>query len=167
MFTRNVSVVALGGFLIAGLAACSSTPSPDAAAKAPAAAPSAAPAVSATTAPPADPTPTAKAGGSTKKPQDKGASANCPVTAGTLRAAIKKEHPSWGEQELTAITCYQDYAISTRRAATSGADTEVETFRYTGGAWQTFTGGSGGYCDGVPEDVSKYFRAHGRAGCES
>ncbi|GAA3961118.1 hypothetical protein [Actinoplanes auranticolor] len=165
MFTRSVPVVALGALLVAGLAACSSTASPDAA-KAPAAAPSAAPAVSATT-PPADPTPTDKAGGSTKKSQDKGASANCPVTAGTLRAAIKKEHPSWGEQELTGITCYQDYAISTRRAAGSGADTEVETFRYTGGAWQTFTGGSGGYCDGVPEDVTEYFRDHGRAGCES
>jgi hypothetical protein len=165
MSARSVSFAALGGLLIFGLAACGST-GDDTTAQKPVATPSAAPAVSATTSAPAA-EPTGQSGQGGKKTDPEGDSANCPVTAGTLRAALKKEHPSWGEQELTGITCYQDYAISTRRAAASGADTEVETFRYTGGAWQTFTGGSGGYCDGVPEDVTKYFRAHGRAGCES
>ncbi|WP_433726005.1 hypothetical protein ACQP2Y_08140 [Actinoplanes sp. CA-051413] len=161
MSTRSGSFVALGSLLIVGLAACDSTGTENTAAKAPAAA-SSAPAVSATETAPATQKPTDKAG-----EEGKGGSASCPVTTATLLAAIKKEHPDWGKQELTDITCHKDYAISTRRAVDPQGDTEVETFRYTDGAWRTFVGGSDGYCKGVPEDVTKYFRAHGREGCQS
>ncbi|GAA3345218.1 hypothetical protein GCM10020358_51430 [Amorphoplanes nipponensis] len=170
MFTRSGPFLALGALLLAGLAACESGAG-DTAAKAPVAPPSAAPAVSATTtaAPGVSATSSAPAGGKTsgQPAPGGGAAANCPVSAATLLAAVKKEHPGWGEQELTEITCYRNFAISTRRAADPGADTEVQTFRYAGGAWHTFVGGSGGFCKGVPAEVTKYFRAHGRGGCES
>ncbi|MEV6631615.1 hypothetical protein AB0M54_12775 [Actinoplanes sp. NPDC051470] len=157
MSTRSVSFLVLGGALIAALTACTS-PTESTGAAQPVGTPPAASTSSATV----TPSPTAPGG----KPGGRAAAANCPVTATTLLAAIKKEHPGWGASELSKIRCYQDYAMSTRRAADPNADTEVETFRYTGGEWHMFVGGSGGYCEGVPADVKKHFRGDGYPGCE-
>ncbi|RSM73604.1 hypothetical protein DMB66_02740 [Actinoplanes sp. ATCC 53533] len=61
------------------------------------------------------------------------------------------------------VQCYQNYAIAVRSAAQS--DSEVETFRYVSGSWQSVGGGSADYCEGVPTKVKKHFRGTGYPGC--
>jgi hypothetical protein len=157
MSARTVSILVLGGTLVAGLAACTST----------ATAPKATsfPTASATTPPldkpveaPASTPPTAKSPAAEAQP------AGCPVTTKTLLAVLKGKYPDLATgHELTELACYRDYAIADSQAP--GHDGEIAVFRYASGSWQYFTGGSAQYCEGVPADVKKHFRGVGHLGC--
>ena len=99
-----------------------------------------------------------------KAPVSKAESAGCPVTAETLLAVLKDKYQNLPEGHgLRRVECFQDYAIAVRFAASS--DSEVATFHYASGSWQYFTGGSGGYCEGVPANVKKHFRGTSYPGC--
>jgi hypothetical protein len=92
--------------------------------------------------------------------------AGCPVTEDALLTALKnkyRDHTLPKGQTLRRIQCYQDYAIAGR--LTPGFDSDVQTFTFSAGTWRSFNGGSGGYCDGVPAAVKRYFRAHDYPGC--
>ncbi|GIE91976.1 hypothetical protein [Actinoplanes regularis] len=146
MSARAVSALVLGGFLIAGLAACDSGTTTS---QPPVGPPTA------TTAPPAT---------TTTPPVAVTHAAGCPVSADTLLKVVTDKYGRIPGLELRDVQCYQDYAIAGRFAARS--DSEVATFHYVSGSWRYFTGGSGGYCEGVPENVKKHFRTMGYGGCD-
>jgi hypothetical protein len=150
MSARSLSLVVLGAALTLGVTACGSTE------------PKTAPAPTASASPAAEPTTDASGGTGGQGTGDN--RAGCPVTEDALMTALKaKYHTLPKGQTLRRIQCHQDYAIASR--VTPGFDSDVQTFRYSAGTWRSFTGGSAGYCDGVPAAVKKYFRAHGYQGC--
>jgi hypothetical protein len=158
MSARSLSLVVLGAALTVGVTACGG------------AKPMTTPASTATSTPPAaQPFATPPTTESPREVDGQGGGddrAGCPVTEDALLTALKnkyRDHTLPKGQTLRRIRCYQDYAIAGR--FTPGFDSDVQTFTFSAGTWRSFNGGSGGYCDGVPAAVKRYFRAHDYPGC--
>lgn len=160
MFARTFAVLTLGAGFALTAAACTSNSTPDAAATvAPtvaSAAASAAPSPAASSAP--APATSTKPASSTD---------GCPATEATLLAAweVKYGHKPTAGTQLTRISCHDGWAIAAREVPKQ--ESEVEAFHFVSGEWKYLTGGSGGYCTGIPAAVQKYFNAHGPQGCDS
>jgi len=155
MSARSVSILVLCGFLAVGVAACDRADPKTA----PAPTPTSTQSAVATPTTPSGNQPVRESTGATRAP-------NCPVTAATLLTALQKKYPGHAlpkGQTLRNVQCYQDYAIGGR--FTPGFDRDIQTFKYSSGSWKSFTGGSGGYCEGVPAGVRSHFRSVGYPGC--
>jgi hypothetical protein len=161
MLVRSFALITLGAGLAVGIAACGADSDPGTGAaqsfRPPTAASSAA----------ASPAVSSPAAAAASKPTAATPSGTgCPVTEARLMAAWKEKVSATPRKgmTLTRIRCHDGYAITVNTVPRF--DTEIEVFRYTSGSWRYFTGGSGGYCEGVPADVTKRFRGMGYPGCD-
>ncbi len=150
MPARTISIIVLGGSLAAALTAC--TASGTTTSQPSAGVPTTAPTTPPTTTPPSRP-------GKTSAP-----AAGCPVSTDTLQKVLDDKYGGDSDYALLKVKCYENYAIADRIAV--HYDSEVVTFHYASGSWHYFTGGSGGYCEGVPANVKKHFRSVGYGGCD-
>jgi hypothetical protein len=178
MPTRTIAVLALAAGLTLGVTACdddTTTTTP------PAATTSAAvsttdgantstagvPVTATTTTAPATTKtgPTASPAG-TATPRPTAVKAICTPSAATLLKAWQKQVAGKVPKGMTLsrIRCHGVYAIATSEQ--TGADSEVQVYKYASGSWHYFTGGSAGFCTGVPTSIRKYFQTHGYPGCE-
>ncbi|MGA8112826.1 MAG: hypothetical protein WCA46_04090 [Actinocatenispora sp.] len=104
-------------------------------------------------------------------PSGSAVSDGCPVTAGTLLAALRESeiYRRLGEpDDLTDVECYRGYAVAVtvRGDDPEGQATGIVFGYYEARSyWVALNLGSDGYCDGyVPPDISSHFRD---AGCPS
>ena len=180
MPTHTRSILVLGAGLALTTAACSGTGDTSAAgAPTTAAAPTTASATAAanpttaaaTTAP--APTGTKATSRSTASPIAT-AKQVCPVTAATLRAAMKADEG--GAIALKAgVTlgkpeCYAGWVLVAQRSIKDAngnpvTDDEIATFKYESGSWRYLVASTADFCEGMPAATRKHFESHYDGGC--